>query len=403
MKKLHYHSDCPFFAGCENMIANFLNDERIQSEFLVSFSYRKTKAYEEGLSKRVRREVNSEGLSLLCEYELIGKITKVFPKPLALILKSIYAIIPFKYCIYIYNFYQCRTYLKHIQPDIIHINNGGYPAANSANAMSLAAKSLGIRKVVYVVNNIANNYSNPIRWYDYPIDQIVKSSVQKFITGSENAGRALKKVLSLPTHKWHKIYNGIAQRELRESPEEVRKRLGVEKFKFLIGVVALFEERKGHKYLIEAMSQIENATLLLEGDGPLKKEMEALVEIRNLEERVKFIGDEKHVFDFVNVLDLMVLPSIRNEDFPNVILEAMSLGKPVVATRIAGIPEQIIEGETGYVVEPASVDALSVAIRKIAGDDALAKSMGNKAKEEFEANFTVRKSVDKYIELYQAL
>lgn len=404
MKKLHYHSDCPFFAGCENMLVNFLQDDELNNNYDISFSYRKSEEYEAGLNKRVTKKINSHGLSLICEYDLMGKISKIFPLPISTTFKVIYALIPFKYLIFLYNFYQCRSHLKMISPDIVHINNGGYPAASSANAMVIAAHSLRVKRIFYVVNNIANTYRSPIRWYDFPIDRVVRKYVTKFITGSENAGRAIREVLSLAENKWQKIYNGISARKLKESTEQVKHRLGVSDEDFLIGLVALFEERKGHEYLIRAIEKVSNpkVKLLLEGDGPLLEAMQILVKKLNLQDRVIFIGDEENVFDFINALDLFVLPSIRNEDFPNVILEAMSLGKPVVATSIAGIPEQIVDGETGIVVAPKSVDALSVAIEKLAGDDALAKSMGEKAKMRFNEHFTVRNSLAHYQKLYRS-
>ena len=75
-----------------------------------------------------------------------------------------------------------------------HINNGGYPAATSSYSMIFVAVILGIPKIIYVVNNMAEGYKNPMRWLDYPIDMFIKKKVTVFITGSDYAGKKLKKV-----------------------------------------------------------------------------------------------------------------------------------------------------------------------------------------------------------------
>ena len=302
-----------------------------------------------------------------------------------------------------------RKVLKETSPNILHINNGGYPAASSAQAAVIAAKSIGIKNIVYMVNNVAMDYSHPVRWYDYPIDFFVKRFVSKFITGSEHAGLALKKVLSLPNERWHKIYNGVFKRDIKESIEETRARLNIPSNKLVFGNVALFEERKGHKVLIDSIKKVKDSlgeecpVFLLEGHGPLlEKVKEQVIELQ-LTQDVFFVGDEENIFDFINALDVFVLPSIRNEDFPNVILEAMCLGKAVIGTNIAGVPEQIVEGETGLVVQENSVNALSVAIEKLARDYTVVKSMGINGKQRFDSHFTVEHSLDKYRSLYKEL
>jgi glycosyltransferase involved in cell wall biosynthesis len=82
-----------------------------------------------------------------------------------------------------------------------------------------------------------------------------------------------------------------------------------------------------------------------------------------LSKYVKFIGSEEHIVDFMKILDILVLPSINSEDFPNVILEAMALKKPVIASNIAGTKEQILHNKTGLLVKPADFRSLSKAMQ----------------------------------------
>ena len=58
MKKLHYHSDCPFFAGCENMLVNFLQDEKLNAEYKITFSYRYSQRYKEGMDQRIKKKIS---------------------------------------------------------------------------------------------------------------------------------------------------------------------------------------------------------------------------------------------------------------------------------------------------------------------------------------------------------
>jgi L-malate glycosyltransferase len=409
MKKIHYHSDCPFFGGCENMLAVFFNSKVLKSNHHLSFSYRYSKVYELGLSQRVKelKDITRYPLSLICEYALMGLITQKTPKFIGFFLKALYILVPIKYIVFLYNLIKMWRLFGKIKPDLVHINNGGYPAAMSASTAALAARLRGIKNIVYIVNNVTKPYSKPIRWFDLPIDFFVKRSVSTFITGSEFAGTALKKVLGGKKIKWQKIYNGIKIREIRENPDQVISRLHLSPNRLRFGMIALFEERKGHIILIKAIEKlIEDKQpipyILLEGHGVLKYSLLQYVKEKSLEEHIKFIGDENHIFDFINSLDALVSPSIKNEDFPNVILEAMALGKPVIGTEVAGIPEQI-STKTGLVIPPGDIAALALAISTMTESKEKRIQFGINAKNKFDQNFDQQISVKNYMELYATL
>jgi len=115
--------------------------------------------------------------------------------------------------------------------------------------------------------------------------------------------------------------------------------------------------------------------------GKGKEHLRSLVANLRLGENVLFLENEKNIFDIINILDVFILPSIEYEDFPNVILEAMSLGKSVIGTDIAGIPEQIEDGVNGFVVAPRDVNALSEAILTLIKNENKRKRMGEKSLE----------------------
>ena len=122
-----------------------------------------------------------------------------------------------------------------------------------------------------------------------------------------------------------------------------------------------------------------------------------------LGENVLFLENEKNIFDIINILDVFILPSIEYEDFPNVILEAMRLGKPVVGTDMAGIPEQIEDGVNGFVVAPRDVNVLSEAILTLIKNENKRKRMGKKSLERFDRLFSYDKIVSNYIRFYKEL
>ena len=115
------------------------------------------------------------------------------------------------------------------------------------------------------------------------------------------------------------------------------------------------------------------------------------------------MGDEKNIVDFMSILDVLILPSVADEDFPNVVLEAMALGKPVIASRLAGMPEQVSEGKTGFLVSPLNAEQLAVAITELCNNAPLREQMGQAAVNKFQNFFTAEVAVKNYLTLYNSL
>lgn len=409
--KIHYHTHAAFFSGAENMVALFLQSDELQSKFSLSFSYRYSKNYHQGLSKRV---INFKGKSYplrfihFYSYEQLPKLMPIlFKRIIFLILNFLLT-----YPLLIYEIIVIRRLLMKITPDILHINNAGYPAALSARAAAIAGLISGVPKIIMVVNNMAAGYGHYSRWIDYPIDRLVVKSVSTFITGSQAAAERLQTVLKLPTHQLKTIHNGITLRNLTCSVAEIKQRLGLGEFKGVIfGVVALLIPRKGHQILLDAVLKLTSDKkllghefmILIEGSGPLHPALVNFVTINKLSPWVKFVGDEANIVDFMSALDVLILPSVQDEDFPNVILEAMALGKPVIASRLAGTPEQVVEGVTGLLVESCNVSQLASAIYQIINQPGMRSSMGSASLARFNVNFNSPIALNKYKNLYTKL
>ncbi len=404
--RIHYHSDCSFFAGCENMLVNFFHCDELSGIGSLSFSYRFSRAYQQGLEQRVSKSIPMFALPLIEYNQVVCKVAMVVGKGAA---RAISLMLLLKIWLLLYNtmvLWGCFRKLKDV--DLLHINNGGYPGAGSCMAAVFAGRLCGIRKIVYVVNNIATDYQRPARWIDYPFDRLIARFVCRFVTGSAYAGKALGRVLGLSSGKVINVPNGIRLREASESREEFCERHSLPNDRFLIGVIAVLEKRKGHEVLLEAMKLLKERIgqmplLLIEGDGPERSRLMKYVESNKLHGEVCFVGVEENVFNILNSVDLVILPSISDEDFPNVVIEAMGLGKAVIASRMCGTPEQIDHLENGILVPPGNADALADAMVELIVNPSLRRRLGVNAREKFSREFTADVAVGRYMELYKKL
>lgn len=407
--RILYYSDCPFFAGCENMLANFLNSDAMRDEYEILFVYRKSNAYEEGLKRRVRDCSCAKGIPLLVPPRRDSWVASRIPL-LAMVQLLLWPLVRIasKYYLLFRNASALQRVFNEFSPEIVHVNNGGYPAAETAQSAVLAAGRCGVSKIVYVVNNLAMGYGNPLRWLDRLMDPIISRKVTRFVTGSENAARRLCKVLGLRKEQVKVIHNGIQRRKVGMPAPAFRRLYGLDPEKRIVSVVANLEKRKGHRYLLEAIAELsregrlETCQFVFEGRGPEGPWIRDYIRTHGLEKTVRMITVE-NIYDLYNVTDLLVLPSVANEDFPNTIIEAMAMGIPVVGTRIAGIPEQIEDGVNGLLVDPRDVGMLRTAIVRFCEDESFRERCAVQARQSFERQFRAQISVEAYRRLYEEL
>lgn len=407
---IHYHSDCDFFGGCESMLVNFFNDPRLQEEFVLSFSYRDVPAYVEGLRKRLPPLPRERGLKLLSD-AIPGISARNLPRLLALPLLALQSLLLVRYWILAANVLRLVRAWRGQKIDLLHINNGGYPGASSARAAAIAARLLGIPNVIMVVNNIA---AAP-RWHERPFEALVgrmlRHNVRAFITGSRYANQSLRRRLASRPSECISLHNGIGARQPDETVAHSRQRLGIGANALVFAIVALHEPRKGHRVLIKAVDEMNQLLppaalrpiLLIEGTGQDESELREEVARLGLQEQVLFISSERNVFNLMQSADVLVVPSTANEDFPNVVLEAMSLGTPVLATTLAGIPEQVEDGVSGWLVPPGEVGPLAQALTKLAMHPQVIAGAGAAAQARFREHFSAELAVGRYITLYRDL
>lgn len=190
------------------------------------------------------------------------------------------------------------------------------------------------------------------------------------------------------------------------SQTAARIKLGLPAERMLIGAVGRLSDEKGFDRLIRAVDRIvktgTDVGLIIIGEGNQRGELEALISNLGLHDRVQLPGHRTDVIDLYQAMDVFALSSLR-EGLPNVVLEAMALETPVVATRIAGVPSLIEDGRTGRLVEPDNVDQLSAAITDLLKHPERRRQMANAARTVIEESYSFRNRMQKIARIYDEL
>lgn len=176
----------------------------------------------------------------------------------------------------------------------------------------------------------------------------------------------------------------------------------------IVGMVAQLIPWKRQGDFIDAMAQVARkwpaVRFVLVGDEPesggnYAEQLRARAAALGMADKLIFAGFCRDIAPVFAALDIAVLCS-QDEPFGRVLIEAMAAGKPVVATRGGGVPEIVVEGETGFMVAVADVDALARAVEKLLADPPMARVMGRAGQERARAHFSVRAHVEKIESLY---
>jgi glycosyltransferase involved in cell wall biosynthesis len=267
------------------------------------------------------------------------------------------------------------AHLAVVRPDVIH--NHMYRAELVGTRAAIALGAIGYRRP-YVVSTVHSSRvrsaedRDQLRRLTPHMDQLIAVShaMERKIA---DEGRATAPV--------RLIYNGVdlERYEHQEPCCTLRDEYGMEPGSQIVGVVARLEPEKGHPTLLEAwplvLRQVPDAYLVVVGEGGRRAELERQSRDLRIAHRVVFTGRRDDVPAVTAALDVAVLPSYR-EAQGLTILEAMAMSRPVVASKVGGIPEVIEDGVTGLLVPPHDPAALAAAIVSLLTDHARADTIG---------------------------
>lgn len=203
------------------------------------------------------------------------------------------------------------------------------------------------------------------------------------------------------------IYNAVDWSALTTTMtgHEMREALSVPAEAHVITIIARLTEQKAHTVLFDALEKtagLDRAHLLVVGDGELRQVLTTRVAGSGLAGRVHFLGARRDLGNLLAASDVFVMPSLW-EGLPLSMVLAMGGGVPVVATRVAGIPEIVKDGETGLLVHPGDSSALGAALARLAADASLRARLGAAAREYVRPRFGADGYVASVTALYDRL
>jgi glycosyltransferase involved in cell wall biosynthesis len=186
-----------------------------------------------------------------------------------------------------------------------------------------------------------------------------------------------------------------------------RAALGLASDEIAVGVASRLVPLKGHAFLLDSFQRarrtVEGLRLLVAGDGPLRSQLETKARRAGPPGTVWFLGHLDDMPSFMNACDVVAFPTLPGfgEGFGLAALEAMAAGRPVVATAIDSLPEIVLDGETGYLVPPGSVEGLSEALVELASNEALRRRFGAQARERARMDFPLETSTERMLKVYR--
>jgi glycosyltransferase involved in cell wall biosynthesis len=247
--------------------------------------------------------------------------------------------------------------------------------------------------------------------FEFPRSSIIARKVLEFSLGRADKVLSTSTIMANETKKYCKkdIYVTPFGVDTEKFIKD-RRRFIFEEDDIIIGTIKTLEKVYGINHLIKAFSTLVNRNpdkplkLLIVGDGSCENDYKKLADELNISEKTHFAGYINHneIVKYYNNFDIFVVYSIR-ESFGVSVLEASSCELPVVASDVGGLPEVIIDGETGILVPPENSDILADAVERLVDDKALQLLLGSNGRKMVEEKYKWNLCVEKMIEIYNGV
>lgn len=238
-----------------------------------------------------------------------------------------------------------------------------------------------------------------------PIQRFTFGSLDEVIFFSDSTREKTHNVYDL-SFQSRRIYPGVPR--FKHTPEEIADKVALPAGRFVVLCVARLVKRKGIDDLIDAVAELPGVSLWIVGDGPQRETLERRVP-REARDRISFLGEITH--NLLPILyhraDVFCMPSVYLEDKGDVeglglvFLEAQSFGVPVIGTRSGGIPEALVEGETGFLVDEQAPGQIRDCIGRLHDDEELYATFSDRAKAFVKDQFAWGDCIEHHLDAYQ--
>lgn len=301
-------------------------------------------------------------------------------------------------------YFAFRRLFRQVKADRLVIVAGGYPGGDSCRIASLAWKAVakGQPKAIYNFHGLASRASS---WnlIEMALDTLHFRSVSAFVTVSEACVDSLRSRSKLwKTVQVRCILNGIVDPPTHSDGPAVRVEFGLEPDCLMVIMLATYDRNKGHDLLLDAFTQVDRAVpaarLVICGFGYENevRYVEQGVKARGLSSIVKLMGYRRDASRILAAADILVLPTRTSESFGLAAAEAMSLGVPVIATRVGGLPEVVSHDHGGYLVEPNNAQELASYLIRLLENKTERDRQGQLGRERFLRHFTASRMAQQY-------
>ena len=188
---------------------------------------------------------------------------------------------------------------------------------------------------------------------------------------------------------------------------DLRQEFGLPKEHLLVGLISYLRSYKGHEYFIEAARIIaaerDDVTFVIVGEGPEERSIRTRIEQLGLQAQIRMLGFRRDLLNVFRSFDVFAIPSVEGDTIPQVLMQALAIGIPVVSTTVGSIPDVVIQGETGFVVPPRDAGALAERIAGLLDDAALRTRMGAQGRSLVERLYSLEQMLDRMENVYDRL
>lgn len=304
-------------------------------------------------------------------------------------------------------FWQLFRLIRKEKPDIVHTHT-----AKAGTVGRLAAWLAGVPIIVHTFHgHVLHGYFSPLKSaFFQSVERFLAKRSHTIIAVSESCrDDLLKYKISAPEHIIT-IPLGLELNRFSEQPDhvrtEVRQELGIPTGAFTVGMVARMVPIKRHEDFFRAIAKVlehyPDTYFVNAGDGELKPRLMELARELQITHRCLFPGFRDDQERLYQAFDATVLTS-ANEGLPVAVIESLSAGKAVVATRVGGVPELIEDDRTGYIVEPGKIDSIANGLIKAIADPEKTTEMGRLAQTETIRKYASQRLINDIEKLYQHL